>query len=252
MRLAGIAAVLLLTLAACQQDTPAPMTGSQPQMFGPRSMQLHPVFTQIRDFNGDGIPDGIDAVVEFTDQFGDPTKASGTILFELYDYRRDWPDPRGNRLCPPWLGEILNRAQQRRRWDRTSRAYTFALSAPMVSPTSNYVLTATYEPEGGPDPGSPRLFAETVIAGKPKGKPTHSRMPTSLFPSTDQSPDRTSQPSPDQGGSSEGGSSGVGPSGDLAMPPTEPASLPTGPSALPSTQPGDLPSSQPPARTPAP
>jgi hypothetical protein len=243
MRLAGIAAVLLLTLTACQQDTPQPVTPSQPAMFGPRSIQLHPIFTQIRDFSGDGVPDGIDAVVEFTDQFGDPTKASGTILFELYAYRRDWPDPRGNRLCPPWLGQIESRSEQRKRWDRTSRAYTFALSAPMVSPTSNYILTATYEPEGGPAPGAPRLFAETMIAGKPKPKPPHSRMPTSLFPSTDESPDQTTQPSPDQGGLSDNGAAG-----DMSMPTTEPSAT----SALPTTEPGDMPSNQPPARTPAP
>ena len=62
-------------------------------MFAPTGMRIHPIFTQVADLDKDGKPDGIEAQLEFQDQFGDPTKASGQVLFELFDYRRNSPDP---------------------------------------------------------------------------------------------------------------------------------------------------------------
>src|SRR5690554_6153710 len=50
-----------------------------PEMFDPAAMRIHPVFTQVKDWTGDGQPDGIEALVELTDQFGDPTKGSGKV-----------------------------------------------------------------------------------------------------------------------------------------------------------------------------
>ena len=50
-------------------------------LFGPSAMRIHPIFTRLSDWTGDGVPDGIEALIELQDQFGDPTKASGTIIF---------------------------------------------------------------------------------------------------------------------------------------------------------------------------
>ena len=58
-------------------------------------MRIHPIFTQIADWTHSGKPDGIEAQLEFTDQFGDPTKASGKVLFELFSYQNDSPDRAG-------------------------------------------------------------------------------------------------------------------------------------------------------------
>lgn len=126
-------------------------------MFAPAAMRIHPIFTQVKDWTGDGRPDGIEALVEFTDQFGDPTKASGTVIFELFSYRSYNPDPRGERLANPWIGHIEDVSEQRLRWNRTSRTYTFELEFPQVRTDRQYVLTATF------DTGASRFFDRIII-----------------------------------------------------------------------------------------
>ena len=75
-------------------------TGAQPgsiqenQLFGSVSMKLD-TFSKINDLSGSGRPDGIEALIEFDDRFGDRTKAAGNVYFELFGYRPGWPDPRG-------------------------------------------------------------------------------------------------------------------------------------------------------------
>ena len=131
--------------------------GSQPQwdpavkqdLFKPASMRIHPVFTQVRDWTTDGKPDGVEALIEFQDQFGDPAKASGNMVFEIFAYRPGYPDPRGNRLVNPFLASVENIAAQRDHWNRTSRCYSFQLAWPDVRAQQTYVLTATCELAGG-------------------------------------------------------------------------------------------------------
>ena len=140
--------MMVLLVAGC---------GSQPRwqrdqnatMFAPTAMRLHPVFTQVRDWTGDGNPDGIDTLLEFQDLFGDPTKASGNVVFELYRYRPGFPDPRGERVVPPFAASIDDPAEQRDRWSRTSRGYSFQLAYPEVNSNGTYVLTAVFEVTGG-------------------------------------------------------------------------------------------------------
>lgn len=159
--------------------------GSQPQwepaqkqeLFKPTAMRLQPVFTQVRNFSGvEGKPDGIEALIEFQDQFGDPAKASGTVVFELFEYRPGFPDPRGNRVVNPFVASIDDVASQREHWSRTGRAYSFELAYPAVNPGKTYVLTATFEPVGGG-----RFFDRLVIepaapaksSEQPASKPTN-------------------------------------------------------------------------------
>jgi len=149
----------LLALAACDTATPRPRSGDEAAMFSPVSMRLHPAFTLVKDLSGaNGTPNGIEALVEFDDRFDDPTRAAGTLLFELYDYRSGWPDPRDRRLSRPWAGSIATVEQQKAHWDRALRAYSFQLAFPEVRTDRDYVLTVEYEPENGP-----RLFAQTII-----------------------------------------------------------------------------------------
>jgi len=164
MRIATIG-LLLCVLAGCSSSlTPMRRTSDESAMFGPVSMRVHPIFTQVKDFNGDADTDGIEALVEFQDQFGDPTKASGKIIFELFEYRPYNPDPRGNRLVNPWIGQLTNLDEQRARWNRTSRTYLFQLEYPQVSSHRSYVLTATF------DGGRGRFFDRIIIeAQTPEG-----------------------------------------------------------------------------------
>src|SRR5204863_386407 len=118
-------------------------------MFGPKAMRIHPIFTQVKDWTGDGKPDGIEALIEFQDQFDDPTKASGRVIFELFEYRKDFPDPRGVRIANPWIGSLVTLADQRERWNRTSRTYSFQLAMDSIRANRPYVLSATFEQSGG-------------------------------------------------------------------------------------------------------
>jgi hypothetical protein len=51
---------------------------------------------------------------------------------------------------------------QRDHWNRTSRTYGFKLALPQINPTRTYVLSATFEREGGG-----RFFDKIVIEAPP-------------------------------------------------------------------------------------
>ena len=74
-------------LAGCASHAPVPRSPTDAALFAPVSMRIHPIFTQVKDWTGDDKPDGVEALLEFQDQFNDPTKAAGTVIFELYSYR---------------------------------------------------------------------------------------------------------------------------------------------------------------------
>jgi hypothetical protein len=148
MRLSSVILGVFL-LAGCSQPVFDEPEVKDEALFGPTAMRIHPVFTQVKDWNGDSRPDGIEVLLEFQDQFGDPTKAAGTIMFELYPYRQGDPDPRGPRVVNPWHGSLLTTREQISRWNRTSRTYSFELSFPGVDVRKPYVLTAVFRSGSG-------------------------------------------------------------------------------------------------------
>jgi hypothetical protein len=121
----------------------------EPSMFRAVAMRLHPVFTQVRSWTGGTTPDGIEAMIEFQDEFGEPAKASGEVVFELFQYRKGYPDPRGARVVNPWVAALDTAAAQRAHWNRAGRTYGFQLAYPELSPKGTYVLTATVELSDG-------------------------------------------------------------------------------------------------------
>lgn len=219
-RLAG--ALLLATLiGGCSSGvaTPATRTPVDQLLFSPTAMRLHPVFTQVRDWTGDGQPDGIEAVVEIQDQFGDPTKAAGRILFELYTYRPYNPDPRGPRLANPWEGRLDSMEDQRARWNRVNRAYIFQLAFPQARSGEDYVLAATFELSSGG-----RFFDRTIIEGE-RTRPGPSTGPAPLPGARNARPDQSpADPSP-----ADGGRRSAKPGAIITRPgtQTEPASVPS-------------------------
>jgi len=162
---------LLLLLALLCQSCGQPLldleTSPDSSFFGATTMRIHPIFSQVKDWSGDGKPDGIEVLIEFQDQFGDPAKAAGTLMFEVYDYRIANPDPRGQRLANPWIGSIATLEDQRSRWNRTSRTYTFQLAFPQVDKTKSYVLTAMFRSTSGG-----RFFDRIVLEGEEELAPT--------------------------------------------------------------------------------
>jgi hypothetical protein len=162
-------------------------------MFAPTELRVHP-FTSVKDWTSDGNPDGVEALVELQDRFGDPTKATGTVLFELYTYRRDYPDVRGNRLAA-WRGSVMTLEEQRMHWNRISRTYSFQLAYPDIRETRSYVLVVWFDHAGK------RLVSQVVMEAQEAkdvaGPPTEPPAPTT---------GRTTQPStaPSGGGARPG------------------------------------------------
>lgn len=148
----------VVELTGCEGGLSRP-AATQPDLFAPTAMRVHPIFTQVSDWTHSGKPDGIEAQLEFTDQFGDPTKASGRVLFELFDYRRESPDPRAKRLGH-WVGSLETSAEQHERWNTTLRTYRFQLDYPDVDASHTYVLSATFELSTGG-----RFFNQIVLPG---------------------------------------------------------------------------------------
>jgi len=157
----------ILFLPSCGQPLLDVETSPDTSFFGATSMRIHPIFSQIKDWTGDGKPDGFEVLVEFQDQFGDPAKAAGTLMFEVFDYRIANPDPRGPRLANPWVGSIATLEDQRARWNRTSRTYTFQLAYPQADKTKSYVMTAIFRSTSGG-----RFFDRIVLEGEEEVAPT--------------------------------------------------------------------------------
>ena len=162
---------LLLLAAGC---TAEPQVTRETD-FSPHKLRLHPIFTQVKDWTGDNNPDGIEVVVELLDAYGEPTRGRGTMLFELWAYKKYQPDIMGSRVADPWRGTLLTREEQDERWSKALRAYTFQLAWPTISTGQTYVLTGSFESVGGADqPGGARLYDRLVIeppAGKKAPEP---------------------------------------------------------------------------------
>lgn len=154
---AAFLGVLVSLLLGCHSNKPLSRDVNEAGMFGAASMRLHPTFTQVKDWNSDGKPDGIEAVLELQDQFGEPTRATGRVMFELFEYRPHYANPRGPRLANPWIVALTTRQEQEARWSRTLRAYSFQLEYPAVEAGTTYVLTATFEHNDG------RLFDQLFV-----------------------------------------------------------------------------------------
>jgi len=158
--------LLIVPLWGCNSNpTPKARTDDEQKLFGAVSMKLD-TFSRVKNWSNGGSPSGVEVFVEFVDRFGDRTKASGTILFELYDYRTGWPDPRGNRLDNPWSAALISFDQQAAHWDKASGSYMFRLDDTNLSTTKSYVLVATFEPTTGG-----RFFSQIVLQQQPQTQP---------------------------------------------------------------------------------
>jgi hypothetical protein len=156
--------VSFLLLACLGWGCESSPTIAREEAFGPAKVRLHPTFTQVKDWTGDGKPDGLEAVVELLDSFGEPTRGSGSFLFELSEYRPLEPQPAGGRLAEPWNFKLDTREQQQARWNPALRAYTFQLPMATMPVAPAYVLDLTYESLAGTTrPSGGRLFDRLVI-----------------------------------------------------------------------------------------
>lgn len=138
--------------AAAEEPTAEEMVG----YYSPRSIKLLP-FTKPRSFDNDLIPDGIGVSLRTLDAAGDPVKAYGSFLFELYHYRTASQDHRG-KLIQTWTQPVRNLEDQDRFWERVTDTYEFQLSweGNPIPTQEKFVLAASFQP----GPGGDRLFDE--------------------------------------------------------------------------------------------
>ena len=154
-------ASLYLLCCGCES---APRIRQDPAL-GPVRIRIHPTFTQVKDWTGDGKPDGIEVVVELLDDLDDPVRASGTLTFELSKYMRGEPNSAGVRLVNPWIAPLVTRDAQLAHWSPALRAYTFQLAYRQINPSDYYVLSVRFESAGGATAaGGGRLFNQIVLS----------------------------------------------------------------------------------------
>ncbi len=172
MRLAGnfFAGCAFVICVSCQPATHSTEkdSGDAP-LFAPTELRIHP-FTSVKDWTGDNKPDGVEVLLELQDRFRDPTKATGAAIFELYEYRRNHPDPRGERLAY-WRGSLLTLEEQRMHWNRISRTYSFQLAYPQIRVDKSYVLQANF------DLGARRLTSQVILDAQEAKSVTPSTIP---------------------------------------------------------------------------
>ncbi|MFO0973153.1 MAG: hypothetical protein U1A27_06930 [Phycisphaerae bacterium] len=126
------------------------------RLYGPTKLEILP-FTKFSSFDDDAIPDGVAVALRPLDEMGDPTKAYGEFLFELFTYREASAQRAGQRL-ESWSQSILTSDDQHRFWDRVTSTYVFQLTwegGQFPKTDQKYVLTASYL-----GPSGRRLFAE--------------------------------------------------------------------------------------------
>jgi hypothetical protein len=159
---AVLALASLLAAGGCEPGRFYARSPADNELFGAQAVRIHPTFTRSKDWNGDGKPDGIEAVLELQDQFGEPTRATGRAMFEAYQYRPYSPDPRGRRYQAVWEWALVTRQQQIEHWSRALRGYTFRI--PLDPGRQTIVLAATFQLNGG----TPRLFDQIIL--EPSGR----------------------------------------------------------------------------------
>jgi hypothetical protein len=160
-------AALFIIVSGCGASPPRPRSSLDQQLFGASSIRLHPTFTLVRNWSGGAKPDGIEAALEVDDQFGDPTRSTGKVIFDLYAYRNDRPEVRGPRLAGPWVAFLNTPEQQQAHWNSALRAYTFQLHFPLIAADRYYVLTAQLDLNGeGPTTQPTTESATSQPAGR--------------------------------------------------------------------------------------
>lgn len=133
-----------------------PSTDDLVAYYSPRTIKILP-FTKPRSFDEeDAIPDGIGVSLRALDSSGDPVKAYGTFVFELYGYKNALGGHRGP-LIQTWTQPVRDVSDQKKFWERITTMYEFQLSwegAP-IPPQKKYILVASFQAAG-----SDRLFDE--------------------------------------------------------------------------------------------
>jgi hypothetical protein len=123
----------------------------------PRTIRIHP-FTGMRTFDESGGIRGIDVRIEAKDAWGDSCKAIGDFRFELYAYRQENSDPKGEQVAR-WEEPLSDIKVNALHWDHITRTYEFKLQWSRSIPVGHrFVLVAYFI-----SPYTQRLATECVF-----------------------------------------------------------------------------------------
>ena len=137
----------LLLATGCLPVRPPLLAGAGMDMFTPVRVRLHPLSRLVPATAPTTAPAapqavaGVQARLEFTDQFGDIGKAAGSAHFELFA-------PailgKGDKLAE-WTTDINAPAANHQHWDAITRTYLFDLPLPAgLSPRDRSILSVTF------------------------------------------------------------------------------------------------------------
>ena len=135
-------------------DVPQPVN-----LLLPKSINIHP-FTKTRTFDQSGGIRGVDVRVEAYNAFREATKAFGSFRFEVYTFKSNSLEPRGE-LRGIWEVEpsLLDPRENLRYWNRSQQMYEFKLQWNQPIPVGRkFVLVAVFT-----SPFTQRLTAERVF-----------------------------------------------------------------------------------------
>ncbi len=121
----------MLIVGACQRGEisemgEGPGTDELVKYYSPTAIRILP-FTKPRSFDEDTIPDGVSVSLRPLDSAGDPVKAYGVFIFELYGYKAALGNHRGE-MIQQWTQPVLGPDAQKRFWERVTSTYEFQLS----------------------------------------------------------------------------------------------------------------------------
>ena len=138
---------------AASQPVPSPIN-----LLLPRSINFQGWTGGPRALDSSGPARGIEAHVAAKDSFGHAAKAFGDFRFELYEFRANSTDPRGDRLAV-WDVSASDPRVNRDHWNEVHRVYEFRLGLDQPLPIgTRLVLVAVFS-----SPFTERLFAQHVF-----------------------------------------------------------------------------------------
>lgn len=136
-----------------QIDVPQPVN-----LLLPKSISIHP-FTKTRTFDPAGGIRGVDVTVVAFNAFHEATKAFGSFRFEVYTFKPNSLDPKGE-LYGIWEIEpsLLDPRENMRYWNRSQEMYEFKLQWDKPIPVGRkFVLVAIFT-----SPFTQRLIAQGI------------------------------------------------------------------------------------------
>lgn len=136
-------------------DPSRPQQTAFMKMMSPRGIEVQRYLTRPVRYEGAGPADAVEVILAATDQVGDPMKAVGTFLFELYTTRPASADPTGKRIGL-WSVAVDSPETMERFWDKAVRYFRFPLKLDEPElPPGDYILKVTFI-----SPWDDKLFAE--------------------------------------------------------------------------------------------